>query len=207
MSNDVRCSKMPLFSRFFGASEGVHIQEVTGSSPVVPTNITKGTANAVPFVMLVERIRNEPRARSRHESALYPYLRYPHNACHIYRVRAGSAACRRQQSRGKAPMQDAFAVRRMTCCSAFAANKNWHKILSGRQTPSLLLCWWEHLQTRTYRASEARGRGVCSHSLVCERVPSRAGSAVCGRGMFKRCDNKKKKAPARRRGLTSDNAT
>ena len=28
---------MPLFSRFFGASEGVHIQEVTGSSPVVPT--------------------------------------------------------------------------------------------------------------------------------------------------------------------------
>ena len=41
------------------------------------TNITKGTANAVPFVMLVERIRNEPRARSRHESALYPYLRYP----------------------------------------------------------------------------------------------------------------------------------
>ena len=28
---------MPLFSRFLGASEGVHIQEVTGSSPVVPT--------------------------------------------------------------------------------------------------------------------------------------------------------------------------
>ena len=28
---------MPLFSRVFGASEGVHIQEVTGSSPVVPT--------------------------------------------------------------------------------------------------------------------------------------------------------------------------
>ena len=84
--------------------------------------------------------RREPRARSRHESALYPYLRYPHNACHIYRVRAGSAACKRQQSRGKAPMQDAFTVRRMTCCSAFAANKNWHKILSGRQTPSLLLC-------------------------------------------------------------------
>ena len=28
---------MPLFSRYFGASEGVHIQEVTGSSPVVPT--------------------------------------------------------------------------------------------------------------------------------------------------------------------------
>ena len=25
MSNDVICSKMPLFSRFFGAFEGVHI--------------------------------------------------------------------------------------------------------------------------------------------------------------------------------------
>ena len=40
MSNDVRCSKMPLFRRIFGASEGVHIQEVTGSSPVVPTTQT-----------------------------------------------------------------------------------------------------------------------------------------------------------------------
>ena len=52
MSNDVRCSKMPLFSRFFGASEGVHIQEVTGSSPVVPTSIAKRTVLTVLFAML-----------------------------------------------------------------------------------------------------------------------------------------------------------
>ena len=37
MSNDVRCSKMLLFSRVFEGLEAVHIQEVTGSSPVVPT--------------------------------------------------------------------------------------------------------------------------------------------------------------------------
>ena len=160
MSNDVRCSKMPLFSRFFGAFEGVHIQEVTGSSPVVPTNITKGTVNAVPFVMLVERIRNEPRARSRHESALYPYLRYPHNACHIYRVRAGSATCRRQQGRGKAPMQDAFAVRRMTCCSAFTAEKIGEKMLSERQTPSLLLCWWRQQVIRLTAKASCKGEGA-----------------------------------------------
>ena len=34
---------MPLFSRFLGASEGVHIQEVTGSSPVVPTKKAEDT--------------------------------------------------------------------------------------------------------------------------------------------------------------------
>lgn len=66
-------------------------------------------------------------------------------------------------------MQDAFAVRRMTCCSAFAANKNWHKILSGRQTPSLLLC--------------------CGNT--CRQEPS--ASEARGRGMFKRCDNKKRR--------------
>ena len=79
--------------------------------------------------------------------------------CERVPSRAGSAACGRQQGRGKAPMQDAFAVRRMTCCSAFAANKNWHKILSGRQTPSLLLCCGNthrrELSARPRQASEA----------------------------------------------------
>ncbi len=39
-------------------------------------------------------------------------------------------------------MQDAFAVRRMTCCSAFTAEKIGEKMLSERQTLSLLLCLW-----------------------------------------------------------------
>ena len=39
MSNDVRCSKMLLFSRVFEGLAAVHIQEVTGSSPVVPTTL------------------------------------------------------------------------------------------------------------------------------------------------------------------------
>ena len=44
---------MPLFSRFFGGSERVHIQEVTGSSPVVPT-ISKQNRTRFCLLFLVE---------------------------------------------------------------------------------------------------------------------------------------------------------
>lgn len=60
-------------------------------------------------------------------------------------------------------MQDAFAVRRMTCCSAFAANKNWHKILSGRQTPSLLLCLWSAYGTNLAHDPAMKARYI----LIC----------------------------------------
>ena len=105
--------------------------------------------------------RREPRARSRHESALYPYLRYPHNACHIYRVCAGSAACGRQQGRGKASMQDAFAVRRMTCCSAFTAEKIGEKCFpDGKRRPFLLCCGNTHRQEPSARPRQASGAYV-----------------------------------------------
>ena len=113
MSNDVGCSKMPLFSRFFGASEGVHIQEVTGSSPVVPTSIAKGTANAVPFAML----REHPPAKTSRASETCGRGACSHPVVRE-RVpsRAGSAACVVSLKRNLRHLQDAFAVRRMTCC-------------------------------------------------------------------------------------------
>lgn len=58
------------------------------------------------------------------------------------------------------------------------ASLHQHSKRDGERRP---FCYagWENPLVRTLRASETYGRGACSHPVVRERVPSRAGSAAC----------------------------